>query len=169
MQDHDCIVCQCEGKTEIALFDGPTCQLCVDRAALRGSGAHDQPWYLRVFGRARYTTDGCWEYTGSKGPQGYASPIMVDGKLARPHVLVLERLGYAEGHGHRPMGLECDHACHNRACVNPEHLRWVTHQENCRNRQKPSRTTEEKRLRWNAYMRGYYARNRETINARRRI
>ena len=30
-----------------------------------------------------------------------------------------------------PKGLELDHLCRNHACVNPDHLEVVTHQENC--------------------------------------
>jgi hypothetical protein len=38
-----------------------------------------------------------------------------------------------------PPGLELDHTCHKRSCVNLEHLRCVTHAENMANRrQKPT-------------------------------
>ena len=39
-----------------------------------------------------------------------------------------------------PAGLEVDHLCGNRACVNPAHLEAVSHGENCR-RAKAKRTT----------------------------
>ncbi|MGZ6854085.1 MAG: HNH endonuclease [Mycobacteriaceae bacterium] len=30
-----------------------------------------------------------------------------------------------------PRGLELDHLCRNRRCVNPDHLEPVSHRENC--------------------------------------
>lgn len=35
-------------------------------------------------------------------------------------------------HGPVPAGMELDHMCHDRGCVNPLHLDLVTHQENCK-------------------------------------
>lgn len=52
----------------------------------------------------------------------------------------LNRDGYGNGHPHRrayvrhygpiPKGMEIDHLCRNRACINPLHLEAVTHKEN---------------------------------------
>jgi hypothetical protein len=68
-------------------------------------------------------TDDCWLWRGSCR-NGYGS-IWVDGRLRSAH-----RVSYQERHGPIPEGLELDHTCRNKSCVNPDHLEPVTHQEN---------------------------------------
>lgn len=66
----------------------------------------------------------CWTWMGSIDRGGYGR-IGYRGKNTRAH-----RLAYALVKGPIPEGLELDHLCRNRTCVNPDHLEPVTHQVN---------------------------------------
>lgn len=68
----------------------------------------------------------CWQWTGYIDEKGYGR-VGYEGLRHKAHRLVFERLV-----GLIPPGLELDHLCGNRACVNPDHLEPVTHQQNTR-------------------------------------
>jgi len=51
----------------------------------------------------------------------------------REQTHIAHRFAYAEVKGSIPEGFQLDHVCHNRACVNPEHLRPVTNKQNNEN------------------------------------
>lgn len=81
--------------------------------------------------------DGCWLWKASLDSKGYGQ-INIAGKrtrLARAH-----RLAYEMVVGPIPDGLQLDHLCRNRACVNPRHLEPVTNRENALRSERARRT-----------------------------
>ena len=73
-------------------------------------------------------TDFCWNWTGSKSGTGYGN-VRMDGKVTPAH-----RASYILAHGEIPDGKLLDHICHNTLCVNPAHLRAVSHKQNMENK-----------------------------------
>lgn len=66
------------------------------------------------------TEVGCWLWRGSHNKDGYPRHAGT-----RAH-----RTSYVLKNGRIPEGLEIDHLCGNRGCLNPDHLEAVTHREN---------------------------------------
>lgn len=76
-------------------------------------------------------TDSCWNWTGEKLRGGYGRfTIGPEHNHRKP----AHRISYEWAKGTIAAGLEIDHLCRNPACVNPDHLEVVTHQENMRRR-----------------------------------
>ena len=68
------------------------------------------------------TESGCWLWIGTCSSHGY-------GLLQKQYA---HRISYIHFKGPIPNGLQIDHICRVRSCVNPDHLEAVTAQENKR-------------------------------------
>lgn len=73
-------------------------------------------------------TESCWLWNAHLNEHGYGR-FRADGRIWLAH-----RLAYVWANGEVPECLGLDHVCHNRACVNPKHLRTVTSKQNQENR-----------------------------------
>jgi HNH endonuclease len=71
--------------------------------------------------------DECWEWLAYRNPAGYGM-IGSGGDTGRP--FLAHRVAYELLVGSIPEGLQIDHLCRNRGCVNPAHMETVTLVEN---------------------------------------
>ena len=73
---------------------------------------------------------GCWLWNGGKNGSGYGTIYLPGTGSVYAH-----RYFYEHFIGKIPAGLEIDHLCKTRECVNPGHLEAVTHEENMRRKE----------------------------------
>jgi hypothetical protein len=78
---------------------------------------------------------GCWEWTARVEPNGYAKFMVKEGGKWRS--IWAHIVSYTIFRGEVPTGLQLDHICRNRSCVNPEHLRAVTQKVNILSSESP--------------------------------
>lgn len=87
------------------------------------------PWDLPPRIAAKIAVDaetGCWLWGGTRTLSGYPR-VSIDGKARRAHRAVYEMIAYGI-----PEGMEMDHICRVRRCVNPLHVEPVDAAENKR-------------------------------------
>lgn len=73
----------------------------------------------------------CWAWTGRLTDKGYGlARYTITGKR---HGIRAHRLAYELERSKVDPSMQVDHLCHNRACVNPDHLRVATHKQNQEN------------------------------------
>jgi hypothetical protein len=74
---------------------------------------------------SRVSVGDCWEWTGTVTRKGYGLVKFPDHRRKVVHRQAWEMLV-----GPIPDGLDLDHLCRNRKCLNPDHLEPVTRREN---------------------------------------
>lgn len=80
----------------------------------------------RFMAKVSKQDNGCWIWTASKFQNGYGR-FIVDHSCIGAH-----RFSYEHFKSAIPSGLQIDHLCKTKSCVNPDHLEVVTLQENIR-------------------------------------
>lgn len=78
----------------------------------------------RFLAKVEIASSGCWLWTASCNSDGYGH-FKVNGTMVGSH-----RWYYEQTVGAVPQGLQLDHLCRVRRCVNPDHLEPVTPREN---------------------------------------
>lgn len=105
-----------------------------------------QTLWIRVWTKAEIVPGGCWNWTGAKsqkrrrgGRQLFRPVIQLAGRGSR--VVNVARLVCEWFQGPAPNALyEAGHTCpdgENELCINPDHLRWMTRDENERWKREP--------------------------------
>lgn len=87
------------------------------------------------------TSTDCWIWAGAKNNANYGM-FHFEGKTRLAH-----RASWEMSNGAIPDGLDIDHVCHVRLCVNPEHLRAVTRKQNLENAVGPDRNNKSSGIR----------------------
>jgi hypothetical protein len=86
----------------------------------------------------RSTDTACWTWTGPLTKGGYGLFGLTRTALGqRTKNVYAHRYSYERSKGPIPDGLQIDHLCRNRRCINPDHLEAVTGSVNVRRGEAP--------------------------------
>lgn len=88
--------------------------------------------WSRFMAKVLVVESGCWEWSAYRNPGGYGR-FNVQGRMMLAH-----RFSYEHHYDPIPVGLELDHLCRNRCCVNPAHLEAVDRRTNTLRNESPS-------------------------------
>jgi len=94
----------------------------------------------------------CWQWTGASHMSYGIFRFNGSSRLAH-------RVAYAWENGDIPEGAQLDHMCHNRSCVNPEHIRFADWETNGQNRARANKNSKTgiRGVYWNKGRRGWFA------------
>lgn len=98
-------------------------------------GVSTSPLVQRLFAMSRpdfrsrrVLNDPCWIWQGTKSSNGYGlMGVKIENGWQTRHA---HRISYENLIGPVPTGLDLDHLCRRRICINPNHLEPVTRSEN---------------------------------------
>lgn len=88
------------------------------------------PGPQEIKGRPPYTVcpeTGCWVWQRTTEKLGYGTYRLPGRRVVKAHIYY-----WAQANGAVPEGMELDHTCRRRNCVNPDHLEPVPHAMNVR-------------------------------------
>jgi hypothetical protein len=114
-----------EAEAHLPLIDERPREPSGARRGGRGRPRPAIPLSERIHARATVVGSGCWIWQGTRNNAGYGT-MTIAGRAGR----MAHRASYETFVGPIPDGLQLDHLCRERACVNPEHLEPVTAREN---------------------------------------
>lgn len=83
----------------------------------------------RRFSESFVRSGECWKWAGNSWTRNGYGVFSANNRKVLAH-----RFAWSLRHGQIPAGMQVDHKCHNRACVNPDHLQIVTQKLNQENR-----------------------------------
>lgn len=122
MQKPTCSASNCERDT---LARG-MCSMHYAQAKRSGTLPPKATPEQRFFAKVAKSAE-CWEWTATKDRDGYGQ-FRHEGRMRQAHCVA-----YEITNGAIPEGMEIDHRCLNRGCVNPAHLRTATRKQNREN------------------------------------